>query len=395
MFGNSSPGLLVDIDGVDAARGPWQHSAFVPDRLPDSSPVLGPETYLAVADARAAIAALDSTARRLPNPTLLRNPTLRTEAQSTSALEGTYAPLADVLTADDDEPSSIELREIFNYVLMAQHAFAWVTDGRPITVTFLEDLQGILMRGTPIQDHSGSVRDTMVVIGRRPDADPDRPTVVNARFVPPPTGPMLSGGVQDLVDWLHTDHGATMDPVVSAALGHYQFETLHPFRDGNGRLGRLLIVLQLQTGGTLVEPTLTVSPWFEARRSEYYDALLGVSTRGDRNTWVRFFARGLQESATRTHSQMLDLVAVQADLKEQIRKSRLRADSAHSLVDFAVANPSFTVRRVQRELQVSYGRANSLVGQLVELGVLQVRESESYQRRVFAPAVLEVLTGRR
>lgn len=173
---------------------------------------------------------------------------------------------------------------------------------------------------------------------------------------------------------------------------HYQFETLHPFHDGNGRLGRLLIVVQLYLHGVLSEPTLTVSPWFESRRDEYYDRLLGVSTGGDWDAFVRFFAAGIGESAKLTHRQVLALVSTQAQLKELVRASSLRADTAHAVVDFAVANPSFTVRQVEEHLGVSYGRANALVQQLCELDVLAELPGRSTSRRFTAPQVLAVLT---
>lgn len=198
--------------------------------------------------------------------------------------------------------------------------------------------------------------------------------------------------MHDLVQWMGADHKNTMDPVVVAALSHYQFETLHPFHDGNGRIGRLLIVLQLYAHGTLSEPTLTVSPWFEARREEYYDRLLAVSCAGEWDPWVSFLAQGLEESALTTRGQMLQLVDVQSRLKETIRASTLRADSAHALVDYAVAHPSFTVRQVQRDLGLSYGRANGLAAQLVDLGVL-AETGETYRRRFFSPDALDVLLG--
>lgn len=393
MFVNADTGILVDITGTDGRVGHWHHKAFVPAPLPPTMPDLGPAAFLAVADARAALAALDNTARQLPNPTLLRSPTLRREAQSTSALEGTYAPLAQVLTADDEEPTSAELVEILNYVKMANEGFAWVAEGRPITGALLSDLQGILMRGTPLEQVSGQLRNTTVVIGRRTAAPPGMLPIHAARFVPPPPGDHLSAGVRDLADWIAADHSGQIDPVVAAAMSHYQFETLHPFRDGNGRLGRLLIVLHLSTLGILSEPTLSVSPWFEERRAAYYDALLGVSTTGAWDTFVTFFARGLQESADSTREQMIQLVGVQTALKEVVRSSPLRADSAHSLIDLAVANPTFTVRNVEKGLHISYGRANKLVGQLVDLGVLRALNPEAYKRRFYAPSVLDVLLG--
>lgn len=392
MFQKESPGALVPVRGTDPVLGAWTHQAFVPEPLPSEMPPLTGATHLAVANARAALAALDSTARQLPNPTLLRSPTLRREAQSTSALEGTYAPLTEVLTADEDAPATAELVEVLNYVRMANLGFARIASGQSLSLPLLSELQGILMRGTPLHEVSGRVRDSQVVIGRRPDADPFGFPVHAARFVPAPPGYALETGVRDLIDWMRTDHSDQVDPVVAAAMSHYQFETLHPFRDGNGRLGRFLIVLHLQATGVLSEPTLTVSPWFEARRSDYYDRLLAVSARADWDGFIRFFSQGLQSAADQTHHQMRALVAVQAELKERIRASNLRADSAHALVDLAVANPSFTVRKVEADLNLSYGRANKLVGQLVELGILAAVDPNAYNRRFYAPSVLTVLT---
>lgn len=393
MFGKDSTGSLVPISGTDPVLGAWEHRAFLPDPLPAEMPPLSPATYMAVADARAALAALDSTARQLPNPALLRLPTLRREAQSTSALEGTYAPLSDVLVADEDNPSSAELVEVLNYVRMANVGFGRIAEGHALTLPLLSELQGILMRGTPLHAVSGRLRDGHVVIGRRADAEPTAFPVRAARFVPPPPGFALETGLRDAIDWIRADHTGRIDPVVAAAMSHYQFETLHPFRDGNGRLGRFLIVLHLQLAGILSEPTLTVSPWFEARRPEYYDRLLSVSTEGDWDGFVAFFALGLRAAADRTRTQMVGLVRVQAELKERVRASALRADSAHLVVDLAVANPSFTVRKVEGELGLSYARANKLVGQLVDLEILDVVNANAYGRRFFAPGVIDVLTA--
>lgn len=393
LFRNEHMGALVPIRGTDKLLGAWEHRAFVPSPLPMESPSLRGASFLAVADARASLAALDSTARQLPNPQLLRLPTLQREAQSTSALEGTYAPLEAVLTADDESPRTPELMEVLNYVQMASTGFEQVKDGRPISVQFLSSMQGILMRGTPLQAQSGRVREGQVVIGRRAGAPIGGFPVHASRFVPSPAGLSLEASLRDLADWMQADHSGEIDPVVAAAMAHYQFETLHPFRDGNGRLGRFLIVLQLLHSGVLSEPTLTVSPWFEARRAEYYDRLLAVSTDGDWDDFVTFFARGLQAAADQTHRQMKELVQVQAELKDQIRASNIRADSAHALVDLAIASPTFTVKKATHTLGLSYQRVNRLVGQLVEIGVLQQLSGLQYGRRFFAPRVLTALTS--
>ena len=203
---------------------------------------------------------------------------------------------------------------------MATYGFARVGEGRPISTAFLCELNALLMRGMPLAEVSGRLRDEQVVIGRRADADLAGFAIHAARFVPAPAGSPLETGLRDLVNWLRTDHAGRIDPVVAASMAHYQFETLHPFRDGNGRLGRLLVVLHLQQVGVLQEPTLTVSPWFEARRAEYYDRLLAVSTDGDWDAFVGFFATGLQAAAELTRRQMIALVTVQSELKDVVRR---------------------------------------------------------------------------
>lgn len=387
MFVNDTSGALVDVTAPDGSPG----KAFVPAPLPDEMPALSPSTILAVTEARAALAALDATAAQLPDPTLLRTPTLRREAQATSALEGTYAPLKQVLTADADEPTTPDLIEILNYERMAHHGFGWVADGRPITTALLEDLHGILMRGTPLADRSGRLRDTQVVIGKRADAAAHHNPLAAARFVPTPPGDHLTGGMNRLVEWMRQDHRGRIDPLVATAMSHYQLETLHPFIDGNGRLGRLLIVLHLQSLGVLTEPTLTVSPWFEARRAEYYDRLLEVSTRAAWDQFIGFFAAGLHASAEATRTQMRALVRVQGELADVVGRSNLRSANARALVDLAVANPSFTVRHVEARLGISYGRANAVIGQLMGLGILDVVDEKAYKRIFFAPRVIDVL----
>ncbi|MBO0853768.1 MAG: Fic family protein [Nocardia sp.] len=387
MFVNSPFGALVPISGNDRRWGAWSHVAFVPDPLPTETPVLSTATFNTVANARASLAALDASARQLPNPGLLRQPTLRQEAQSTSALEGTFGPLEQVLGVDaDEEPTDAAIREVFNYVIAAEHAFQWIDDGRPLTVGMLESMQGILVDGTAADTgQAGRIRTTQVVIGSHRGAH-----VRDARFRPPPPGIYFEDRVRDCIDWVMRSNRA-IDPLIKAGMAHYQFETLHPFNDGNGRIGRLLIVLQLHLSGVLSEPTLTVSPWFEARRAEYYERLLAVSTTGDWNGWIEFFAAGVGAAAESTASQLTDLLQVQNDLKSRVRAAGLRAENAMRLVDYALAQPIFTVRNVGRHLGVTSTRARTLVGQLVDAGVLRQYDDSSYSRRFAAPDVLAIL----
>lgn len=386
-FENSPTGHLVPISG-HSRSGPFEHVAFVPNPLPPRTPPLSTETFTAVAAARAALASLDATARRLPDPALLRRPTLRREAQSTSALEGTFAPLEDVLAADEDEsPATGELREVLNYVRAAEHAFAWLADGRPLTAGLLTDLQGHLVAGTVADtDQAGRIRSVQVVIGASAGARVD-----DARFVPSPPGPELDAQVRGCVDWIVQEQVPLIDPVVAAGMAHYQFETLHPFNDGNGRIGRLLVVLHLLARGVLTEPSLTVSPWFEARRAEYFDRLTGVSAEGDWDPWLTFFAEGLRVSAEQTERLLLDVLEVQTTLERRARDAGRTSANVARLVGLAVEQPYLTVRQVERRLGLTYAGANKLVGQMVDARVLEEAGGGRRPRRFSAPDVLEVL----
>lgn len=392
-FNDDSTGSLVPIQGTDPTYGEWQHRAFVPNPLPVTMPTVSMDTFMRIAEARAALAALDSTGQQLERPELLRQPTLRREAQSTSALEGTYAPLSDVLTADEQDPGSLDMREILNYVRVAGYGYASLAEGRSLTRGMLCDMQAMLVSGTRHEGpQSGRIRETQVVVGQRQGTPRNTAPVHRARYVPSPPGQDLESRVGDLVEWMNRDHRGVLDPVVVSGMSHYQFESLHPFHDGNGRIGRLLMTMQLVQSGTLTEPTLTVSPWFEARRAEYYDRLFEVSTAGDWDSWLAFYATGLADSATSTRNQMLELVRVRNEMIDVVRTSALRAATAFNLVDFAVAHTSFTIRQVERELEVSYARANRLVDQLGELGLLRELNARGASRRFHSPQILRVLT---
>ena len=392
LFRKAPFGKLVPITGSLPGGYAWDHWAFLPDPLGDESPELSGRAYRHVGEARAALAALDSTAQRLPNPKLFRSSTLRLEAQSTAALEGTYEPLARVLAADSDDVQDPSLREVLNYVGVAETAFGWAEQGRGWGLSALADLQGALVRGTPSErEHSGQVRPVQVMIGRREGVAASEIPIKAARYVPPPPGADLEARLRDLIGWMQADHGGRIDPVVAAGMGHYEFEALHPFHDGNGQLGRLLIVLQLYASGVLTEPTLSVSTWFEARRTEYYNALLAVSTDGDWSTWIEFFAQGLAESADAARTRMLALAAVQAGLKDHLQTTPIRTANARLLIDFAIGQPTFTVAQAARALGIGNPGAKKLIDSLANHGILAPYDERAYARRFHAPRVLEVL----
>lgn len=390
LFQNSPAGDLVPIMGTSAS-GPWNHHAFIPHPLENRSPDLTAQAYRAVAEARAALAGLDATAARLPNPKLFRHAALRIEAQATAALEGTYEPLARVIADEPEDGQDASLREVLNYLTVAETAFAWTEAGRPWSLPNLAELHRLLLTGTHAEREFHGVRPIQVVIGRREDAPYAAHPIEAARFVPSPPGDDLTSRVRDLLDWMQADHSDSIDPVVAAAMGHYTFEALHPFHDGNGRIGRLFIILQLHRQGVLTEPTITVSPWFETRRQRYHDALLGISTEGDWSTWISLFAEGLAVSARRAQASMVALTDVQTQLKEQLQRSTMRTGNARILVDFAVSRPTFTISQAADALGIKYPGAKRITDALVDQGILAEFGQRSYSRRFYAPAVHRAL----
>lgn len=375
-FRPSPIGSLVPVRGVDGRNGlSYEHFGYAPDPL-DDVPELSGRTWTAVSRASRALGRLEQGSVLLPNPAILRQPTLRREAQSTSALEGAYAPLDDVLAAEavGGGTWSAALAEVLNYIDTAERAFDWVT-GSPITSGLLEELQGILVRGTAADTaQAGRIRDVPVAIGTSGGR------IEDARFVPMPPGTALRAAVMDLVHWLELTDRRGDDPVVATAMAHYQFETIHPFNDGNGRLGRLLIVLQLMRMGVLSEPLLSVSPWFEARREEYQEHLAEVSASGLWDPWISFFAEGIEQSAIDTGSRMAELLAVQAEYRERILASGGRG-MVLEIADFVIGTPFVSIPMLAAATGRTYQAASNAVARLCDLGILS--EVERRGVRVF------------
>lgn len=385
---DSPIGRVVPTMGPDPATQEWVSAdAFLPDPLPRDI-TLTTATWTQVNKATAALARLDGAARLIPSPELLRRPSLRREAQSTSALEGTYAPFPEVLAADRDHIAEMspELREVLNFERMAEQAFLWPED-RPITLGMLGELQQILVRGTRGElSDAGGLRDRIVLVGR-PGGSFDQ-----ARYVPPPPGDQLHAGMEDLLAWLADP--PPLPTVVDAAMVHYQFETLHPYSDGNGRLGRLLIIVQLLRGAVIREPLLVVSPWFEQRRDQYQDALLGLSCEGDWDSWIAFFAEGVAASASESQRKVEGLVALQAELRRAVQDARKRG-SAERLAADLVGRPYVTGPTVASMYGLSDQGAMNAIRTLVELGILEpapTRGARGTQRFV-APQVLRILSA--
>jgi Fic family protein len=386
-FGTSAPGILIPISGTDPRTGEqYSHKAFLPNPLPDEPPALSAKTWETVTQASLALGRLDQAGHRVPNPGLLIRPSVRREAVSTSALEGTYAPFQEVLEADVEEEapeSSAALHEVLNYVRVAELALDRIKE-RPISVGMLCELQGLLVGGTSGDtDDAGRVREVQVVVGPRGSR------IEDARYVPPPPGDQLRAGLDAWESWLQ-DHRA--NAVVAVAMAHYQFEALHPFTDGNGRIGRLLLVLQLVRDGVLHHGLITISPWLEQRRLEYQDQLLRVSQTGDFDPWIRFMATALRDRADAAGSQVERLLGFEQSMKDLARSYPLRGVAA-AIAEDLIGRPVVTPTGASKLYGVSYPAANNAVARLVDAGVLREVTGKRYSRVFVAPEVLAILNG--
>ena len=381
VLGRSPIGQLVPIQGTDEYLREYSYFAFLPDPLP-TEVHLSNETWNAVSEATGAISGLRQACMPLPNPEILIAPALAREAVDTSALEGTYGALADVLEArlPQARPASPEVAEIRAYERMAYQAFAWMREGRPITIGLLEDLQAILAKDSRTAPKDpGKVREHQVLIG------PRGCTVYDARYIPPPPDDRLRSGLDQWRDWLYQD--LPLPPTLRTAMAHYQFEALHPFGDGNGRIGRLIVVLELLVHGALTEPAITISPWLLKRRDEYQRQLLAVSQSGDWNPWVSFFCRALCEQSETLVRVAQSLVGWLDGVRDQLNErhwSGVIVRVAADLIDWPVVSASF----ISNQYGVSAPTAKSVIDRLVEIGVLTEMTGRTYGRRFAARDVI-------
>jgi Fic family protein len=379
----SPVGTLITIRGLDGRTGKtYEHKAFLPEPLPDSIS-LEHETYGAVTEAASAIARLDQAAFLLPNPSLVARPAIRREAVSTSALEGTYAAFTDVLEGEflAENDRSAPVAEVMNYIQAAEHAYEWIAN-YPISIGFLGNLQKMLVRGTPAEKaDAGRVRTIQVCIGGGGGIE-------DARFVPAPPGDQLVAGLEAWVDWINRDDDIPL--LVKMALGHYQFETLHPFVDGNGRLGRLICVLQLAWRQQLRVPVLNLSPWLERQRKEYQDHLLRCSVTGEFDGWIRFFCQAVIAQSARAVEKINALHEWKERTLADLRAAKVRGVAvtiAGELVGYPVITPTLAAS----QHNVTYQAANAAIRRLTELGILRERTGRSYARIFAAPEVLAII----
>ena len=314
-------------------------------------------------EARGALGELAGLGRTLTNPWILVHPAIRREAVLSSRIEGTHSTLGDLYRYEaepQDAAQYADVREVHNYVVALEYGLARLAT-LPISLRLMRELHERLMRGVR-GDHAlpGEFRTTQNWIG------PPGATLAEATYVPPPVAQM-NEALDALERHVHAD--SDMPPLIRLALIHVQFEMIHPFVDGNGRVGRLLIVLLLVHWGLLPQPLLYLSAFFERHRNDYYRGLLDVSEKGRWEEWVEFFLRGVREQAR----DALESARAIIDLREKYRilmaggrASRIKLD----VVEDLFVNPWVSAPMVRDRMKVTFRTAQKAIDELVKLGVL-------------------------
>lgn len=351
------------------------YRAFIPAPLPPIPPIAyDRDLTLLLSNADRCLGRLDGVASVLPNPDLFVAMYVKHEAVLSSQIEGTQSTLEDVLQFEidahgHDVPKDVQ--EVVNYVKAMNFGIDRLKEF-PLSLRLIREIHGELLKGVRGEvKNPGEFRKSQNWIG------PGNSGLSEAIFVPPPVHEMMIA-LGDLEKFLHDD---SYPILVQCALAHAQFETIHPFLDGNGRVGRLLITLLLCERQILHRPLLYLSYYLKAHRSEYYDRLMAVRNDGNWEGWIRFFLRGIVEvsqSATETARRILDMR--ENHRQRIIEKAGGRSSNALKLLDQLFGQPVTTIKSVEASLQTTFHTANKLVDQLVRLGILNEMTGQKRNR---------------
>lgn len=348
--------------------------AFIPEPLPPSPELeLTTDDYDLMERANRALGRLDGVTTLLPDTHLFLYLYVRKEAVLSSQIEGTQSSLSDLLLYESDEVPGVpmdDVVEVSNYVAALNHGLERLEDGFPFSLRLIREIHEILLReGRGSKKEPGTFRRSQNWIGgTRPG---------NAAYVPPPPNKVVEC-MGDLEMFLH-DKPVRMPTLIKAGLAHVQFETIHPFLDGNGRVGRLLITLLLCEEGALTEPILYLSLYFKTYRDQYYNLLQEVRNEGAWERWLRFFLRGVWETSDRAVEAARSILQLFENDRRAIRDDLGQsANSALRVHEFLQENPVVTTRRATKEMTISRPTITSALNHLQELGI--VREITGKER---------------
>ena len=307
---------------------------------------------------------------------------VRKEALMSSQLEGTQCTLDDILDPELDINANLDTEDVVNYVKATQFALSRLRE-LPICNRLLREVHAILLEGVRGQEKSpGEFRRSQNWIG------PAGCGLKDARYIPPNPEDMMNA-MSDLEKYINEN--TEYDPLVRAALIHYQFETIHPFLDGNGRIGRLLILLYLMEQGLLKEPVIYVSYFLKKNQVEYYDRISEVRRSGNYEQWVKFFLEAVDAAAMDAVESIKKLSRLHDDNIAVLPKSTRKKDTLRALFDYLEKHPIIDIKHTSKALGVSYNTTATAVKTLVDLGILREKTNAARNRVFSYEAYLEIL----
>ena len=363
---------------------PGGYKAFIPKKLPPDPPIVYDNVMLKLQEeASLALGELKGLAEIIPNPQFFITMYVRKEALLSSQIEGTQVSLVDLIDAETKKEYAItaEIREVRNYISALYYGLERVRE-LPVSLRLLKEIHEILL-----QDVRGSAKDIGEFRKLQNWVGTPGMDIIEAEFIPPPVSEMLQA-LNDFELYYHKAQGESA--LIKCGLLHAQFETIHPFLDGNGRIGRLLITFFLCERGVLPAPLLYLSYYFKKNRLRYYEKLTGIRDRGDWEGWLKFFLKGILEVSQQAVNTAKQILTLKEEHNTKI-VNYLRTTNALSLHELLLITPVVTVRYVQDKLNVTYSTANRLIGQFCDLGLLKLREKTKKDRTFIYPDYLNIL----
>lgn len=360
---------------VDNMTGEAAYKSFRPSPLPPKPALqIDDRTMSLLLEANRYLARLDAAAQLIPDIDLFVSMYVRKEALISSQIEGTQCTLDDVLDPGIDTNANADVAEVINYVKAADFALDRL-GSLPLCSRLLRETHKILMEGIRGQEKDpGEFRRSQNWIGA------ENCLLKNARYIPPNEEDMIKA-MADLEKYMNenTDY----DPLIRAALIHYQFETIHPFLDGNGRIGRLLILLYLIEQKVLTKPVIYVSYFLKKNQIEYYDRISEVRRTGNYEQWVEFFLEAVSTAAEDALDSVNRLSGLHEGSLQKLPRTSRSKDNVRAVFDYVEQHPIIDIKGTAAELDVSYNTVSSAIKKLVAAGILQEKTSAS-RNRVFA-----------
>jgi Fic family protein len=375
-FKNSSTGRLI--------KTTTNYWAFAPNPLPPKDlDKFSAEFVGILSEAERGIGALKSLGKLIPNPNLLVAPYVRKEAVQSSRVEGTQASLSDIFyyEASKQKPKYEDVLEVLNYVRAMNYGLSRLKE-LPLSLRLVREIHSKLMEGVRGERMSpGEFRITQNWVG------PPGCSLADATYVPPPV-PEMNEALGQWERFIHSED--PIPPLIKCALMHYQFEAIHPFLDGNGRVGRLLITFYLCEKGYLEYPILYLSDFFERYRNDYYTLLFGVSQSGNWDAWLKYFIRGVAEQSKVAEETGHKILNLQKKYRQQLQKESVSMP-AFQLLDMLFLNPFVSVPGISDYLKITWPTAKASVDRLMRLGILKEVSGRKRSRIYCAEELLNIL----